>query len=144
MYLPTVLLTLASSLLAFGQSSGSLIYDISLKNAAALKVPPIIDNQTDTVFFGLHPGSRLKVAPTFELAAGVTARPPSGKTIDLSRPQKYSLSKHGKTVETWTFQAVEMNSPALPGLYADPNIIAFNGIYYIYATTDGFVGWVRG
>ena len=37
--------------------------------------------------------------------------------------------------------AVEMRSPVLPGLYADPNIVAFGDTYYIYATTDGFAGW---
>ena len=37
--------------------------------------------------------------------------------------------------------AVEMRSPVLPGLYADPNIAVFDGTYYIYATTDGTPGW---
>ena len=31
--------------------------------------------------------------------------------------------------------------PALPGLWADPNIAEFDGIFYIYATTDGAPGW---
>ncbi|KAK3670740.1 hypothetical protein LTR78_009432 [Recurvomyces mirabilis] len=33
------------------------------------------------------------------------------------------------------------NNPAIPGLYADPNIVVFNSTYYIYSTTDGFPGW---
>lgn len=32
-------------------------------------------------------------------------------------------------------------APALPGVYADPNIAVFNNKFYIYPTTDGTVGW---
>lgn len=37
-----------------------------------------------------------------------------------------------------------LNAPAaaLPGVYADPNIAAFNRKFYIYPTTDGTVGWM--
>lgn len=31
--------------------------------------------------------------------------------------------------------------PALPGLWADPNIAEFDGRFYIYATTDGMPEW---
>lgn len=41
----------------------------------------------------------------------------------------------------WTVKAVTCNNPALPGVYADPDIKVFNGKYYIYPTTDGFLGW---
>ncbi|KAJ9130965.1 Arabinanase/levansucrase/invertase [Pleurostoma richardsiae] len=34
-----------------------------------------------------------------------------------------------------------MRSPVLPGYYADPNIAVYGGLYYIYATTDGFASW---
>ncbi|MCW3061716.1 MAG: hypothetical protein JWQ02_3537 [Capsulimonas sp.] len=30
---------------------------------------------------------------------------------------------------------------ALPGATADPNIAVFDGVYYLYPTTDGFEGW---
>ncbi|KAM0554939.1 hypothetical protein ACHAPJ_006675 [Fusarium lateritium] len=33
------------------------------------------------------------------------------------------------------------DSPVLPGLWADPNIVIVNKTYYIYPTTDGFEGW---
>lgn len=32
-------------------------------------------------------------------------------------------------------------NPILPNFYADPNVAVFDGMYYIYATTDGFPGW---
>lgn len=37
----------------------------------------------------------------------------------------------------------EYDGPVLPGYYADPNIVAFEGDcnYYIFATTDGTPGW---
>ena len=34
-----------------------------------------------------------------------------------------------------------VNNPALPGLNADPQIALFDGVYYIYPTTDGFPNW---
>ncbi|WP_246002362.1 family 43 glycosylhydrolase [Allorhizocola rhizosphaerae] len=33
------------------------------------------------------------------------------------------------------------SGPVIPGLYADPHITYLDGRYYIYPTTDGFVGW---
>ena len=33
------------------------------------------------------------------------------------------------------------NNPVLPGLYADPHVALFDGVYYIYPTTDGFANW---
>ncbi|KAI0471491.1 glycosyl hydrolase [Xylariaceae sp. FL0804] len=35
----------------------------------------------------------------------------------------------------------ESGSPVLTGYTADPNIVIFGDTYYIYPTTDGFVGW---
>ncbi|WP_302416337.1 family 43 glycosylhydrolase [Blautia marasmi] len=32
-------------------------------------------------------------------------------------------------------------NPVLPGLYADPDVLNFNGTYYLYPTTDGFSHW---
>ena len=47
----------------------------------------------------------------------------------------------GGGATTWTLTAVEMGSPSIPGLYADPNIVAFGDTFYVYATSDGFPGW---
>lgn len=33
------------------------------------------------------------------------------------------------------------NNPVLPGLFADPNIVIFDGAFYIYPTTDGVANW---
>jgi beta-xylosidase len=36
---------------------------------------------------------------------------------------------------------VQAVSPALSGLYADPEVAVFGNTYYIYPTTDGFANW---
>ena len=36
---------------------------------------------------------------------------------------------------------LEANPPAVPGLYADPNLVIFDDRYYLYPTTDGLAGW---
>ncbi len=33
------------------------------------------------------------------------------------------------------------NNPVLPGLNADPQIAEFDGVFYIYPTTDGYANW---
>jgi GH43 family beta-xylosidase len=38
-------------------------------------------------------------------------------------------------------RSLQKRSLLIPGLYADPNIAAFDCKYYIYATTDGTPGW---
>lgn len=32
-------------------------------------------------------------------------------------------------------------NPVVPGLFADPHLVTFNGRYYLYPTTDGYAGW---
>jgi beta-xylosidase len=41
-----------------------------------------------------------------------------------------------------TTDTLHAQPPALPGLYADPNITAFGKKFYIYPTTDGTTGWL--
>ncbi|HVT10379.1 MAG TPA: family 43 glycosylhydrolase, partial [Polyangia bacterium] len=33
------------------------------------------------------------------------------------------------------------HNPVVPGLFADPHIAEFDGVFYIYPTTDGFANW---
>ncbi|KAK1963480.1 family 43 glycosyl hydrolase [Colletotrichum sublineola] len=118
------------------------ITEVSLADASALKVPAIINTTANKVLFPVKPGTDVTVlAPTFITTDGVTASPASGTIVDLSAEVKYVLKKGDEVVAEWTVGAVEMRSPVLPGLYADPNAVVFNGVYYIYATTDGVPGW---
>ncbi|CCF32859.1 glycosyl hydrolase family 43 [Colletotrichum higginsianum] len=118
------------------------ITGVSLADSSALKVPAIIDTTASTVLFAVQPGTDLTtLSPTFTTTEGVISSPASGTAVDLSAAVKYLLEKDGESVAEWTVSAVEMGSPILPGLYADPNIAVFNGVYYIYVTSDGVPGW---
>ena len=118
------------------------LLDVSLVVPEVLKVDPIVSGAERTVTFPVTPGTDLTaLAPTFRAASGVTVSPASGSTVDLTSPVTYTLTAPDGTTATWTMSAVEMRSPVLPGLYADPNIAVFGDTYYIYATSDGFPGW---
>ncbi|MFJ4160045.1 family 43 glycosylhydrolase [Microbacterium testaceum] len=115
---------------------------VSLQDPSVLKVAPIIDSATRTVTFPVTPGTDLtKLRPTFTTASGTTATPASGTLRNLSSPVTVTLKTAGQDDTVWTLTAVEIKSPVLPGLYADPNIAVFGDTYYIYATTDGTPGW---
>ncbi|KQQ05845.1 MULTISPECIES: family 43 glycosylhydrolase [unclassified Rathayibacter] len=125
-------------------SSGNttVLADVTL-TGDVLKTAPIIDQATRTVTFPVKPGTdRTTLTPTYSTAAGVTASPASGTVRDLSTPKTVVLAPVGGGASTtWTLTAVEMKSPVIPGLYADPNIAVFGDTYYLYATTDGTPGW---
>ncbi|MFK4761663.1 family 43 glycosylhydrolase [Microbacterium sp. ZW T5_45] len=116
--------------------------DVSLVDPSALKLAPIADGSERTAVLPLVKGTDVTaLAPTFTAADGVTVSPASGTVVDLSSPVEYTLTAPDGTEATWTLSAQIVNSPVLPGLYADPNIAVFGDTYYIYATTDGFAGW---
>ncbi|WP_084039359.1 family 43 glycosylhydrolase [Demequina sp. NBRC 110053] len=123
-----------------GSGQTDVLLGISLEDESVLKVDPIVNQTERTVVFPVEPGTDLtQLAPVFSTVDGVTSDPASGSVVDLSSEVTYQLG--GDSDATWTMEAVEMRSPVLPGLYADPNIIAFGDTYYIYATSDGYPGW---
>ncbi|MFB9787720.1 family 43 glycosylhydrolase [Microbacterium testaceum] len=133
---------LSSAEIVAQSGNGSILGSVSLQDASALKVAPMVDAASRTVTFPVRPGTDLtKLRPTFTTATGTTATPPSGTLRDLSAPVTVTLKTPGQNDTVWTLRAVEMKSPVLPGLYADPNIAVFGDTYYIYATTDGTPGW---
>ncbi|KAJ0382158.1 hypothetical protein COL922a_013118 [Colletotrichum nupharicola] len=118
------------------------ITEVALADSTAQKVPPIINTTDNKVLFPVYPGTDLtKLAPVFTTTEGVTSSPASGTPVDLTSEVKYVLNKGDEVVAEWEIKAVEMGSPVLPGLYADPNIAVFNGEYYLYVTTDGVPSW---
>ncbi|MBO3733056.1 family 43 glycosylhydrolase [Glycomyces niveus] len=132
-------LTPAEVLAAAGATGA--VTDVSLGDPAALATAPLIDAEARTVVLPVVPGTDVSaLRPTFTTAAGAVASPASGSTVDLSAPVEYTVTYGGQTT-TWTFSAQVVNSPVLPGLYADPNIAVFGDTYYLYATTDGYPGW---
>ncbi|MFB2585578.1 family 43 glycosylhydrolase, partial [Herbiconiux liukaitaii] len=107
-----------------------------------LKVAPIVDSEAREVTFPLVPGTDASaLTPVFTTSSSVEASPASGTTVDLTEPVEVTLTPETGEPVVWTFTAIEMKTPSLPGLYADPNIAAFGDTYYIYATSDGYPGW---
>lgn len=106
----------------------------------SLKVPAVIDSASSTVTLPVEPGTdRTALDPSYDVKAGSTLDVDG--PADYSTPRTVTVTAPGGATRAWTVRAVEMRSPVLPGLYADPNIAVFNGTYYIYATTDGVAGW---
>ncbi|SMQ75485.1 family 43 glycosylhydrolase [Agreia sp. VKM Ac-1783] len=132
----------ADEVLARSGNVGALS-GVTLAEADVLKTAPIVNNSTQEVTFAVKPGTDVSaLTPTFTTAAGVVASPASGTTSDLSDPLTVTLTPTaGGAATTWTLRAVVMTSPSIPGLYADPNVIAFGDTYYVYATSDGYPGW---
>ncbi|WP_425830205.1 family 43 glycosylhydrolase [Streptomyces fractus] len=107
-----------------------------------LKVPAVIEADGSTVVLPVKPGTDLRrLRPEFALAPGARISPASGRRTDLREPVTYTVTSARGERRRWKVSAVEMRTPVLPGLHADPNIVAFGGTYYIYGTTDGFPGW---
>ncbi|ROP45498.1 family 43 glycosylhydrolase [Pseudokineococcus lusitanus] len=110
----------------------------------SLKVPAVVDTAAGTVLLPVRPGTdRTAMAPELVLADGATSVPPSGSRQDLSGdPVPYVVTGADGATRTWQLRAVEMRSPSLPGLHADPTIMAGDdGRFYLYPTEDGFPGW---
>ncbi|WP_329310904.1 family 43 glycosylhydrolase [Streptomyces sp. NBC_01262] len=108
----------------------------------ALKVAAIVDDPDSKVTLPLTEGTdRTSLAPEFTLAHGASISPASGTAHDFTKPVTYVVTGSDGTTRTWTVEALEMKSPVLPGLNADPDIVVFGDTFYIYPTTDGFDGW---
>ncbi|KAG7132930.1 Xylosidase/arabinosidase like protein [Verticillium longisporum] len=106
------------------------------------KVDPIVNETLRTVIYPVVPGTDVtNLVPTFVTADGVSASPESGTAVNLSSKVVYTIANSDGSTTEWTLSAVEMRSPVLPGLWADPNIAVFDNTYYLYVTTDGFEGW---
>ncbi|MFF3374950.1 family 43 glycosylhydrolase [Streptomyces sp. NPDC002680] len=108
----------------------------------ALKTDAIITDKDSKIVLPLTPGSDVTaLAPEFTLAHGASISPASGTLRDFTKPVTYEVTGSDGKKRTWTVTAVEMKSPVLPGLNADPNIVRFGDTFYIYPTADGFEGW---
>ncbi|MGW2889437.1 family 43 glycosylhydrolase [Streptomyces griseoruber] len=108
----------------------------------ALKVDALIDNGDSRITLPFKEGTDLTaLAPEFGLAHGAAISPASGSVQDFTKPVKYEVTGSDGKKRTWTVSALEMKSPVLPGLNADPNIVRFGDTFYLYPTTDGFDGW---
>ncbi|WP_312093108.1 family 43 glycosylhydrolase [Niallia sp.] len=62
------------------------------------------------------------------------------EVYDVTKPINLTTSNNGKK-EIWNITPILSNNPVLAEEYADPDIIRYGDMYYLYPTTDGFVGW---
>ncbi|GAA4818860.1 family 43 glycosylhydrolase [Nocardioides caeni] len=107
---------------------------------SSLKVPAVIDSASSTITLPVEPGTDLTaLAPSYDVKAGSILDVDGA--ADHSSPRTVTVTAPDGATRAWTVRAVEMRSPVLPGLYADPNIAVFDGVFYLYATTDGLAGW---
>lgn len=108
----------------------------------ALKVPAVIDGATSSVTLPVTPGTDVTaLEPDFQVVSTSTVAPQVSGPVDLSGQRTFTVTAQDGASRDWTVRAVEMRSPVLPGLYADPNIAHFGDTYYLYATSDGVAGW---
>uniref|UniRef100_UPI0035713B07 family 43 glycosylhydrolase n=1 Tax=Streptomyces lacrimifluminis TaxID=1500077 RepID=UPI0035713B07 len=108
----------------------------------ALKTVAIVDDAHSKITLPLAEGTELTaLAPQFTLVSGASISPASGTPRDFTEPLTYEVTGSDGQKRTWRVEALIMNSPVLPGLTADPNIVRFGDTYYVYPTTDGFAGW---
>lgn len=78
-------------------------------------------------------GAPLPVDAAVDADVSPDTRPPSD-----ARPSS-DASLEASTADAMTFPGT--NNPVLGGLFADPSVVAFDGTFYIYPTTDGFADW---
>ncbi|WP_277208794.1 family 43 glycosylhydrolase [Isoptericola croceus] len=110
--------------------------------AEGLKIDAIVNEASSTVTLPMEPGTDLtELAVELEVSGQATVAPDNGSVQDLNEPVTYTVTGPGGSSREWTVRAIEMRSPLLPGLYADPDIAQFGDRFYIYATTDGFPSW---
>ncbi|MFD5246734.1 family 43 glycosylhydrolase [Amycolatopsis sp. NPDC058340] len=120
-------------------SNSTVIRSVALD---ALEVPAVVDTTGGTIVLPVRPGTDLRrLNPKFTLAPGARIAPGDDRPVDLRRPKKYTVVAPDGRTRVWTVEAREFRGPALPGLNADPNIVAFGDTYYLYPTADGFDGW---
>ncbi|MBO0610751.1 family 43 glycosylhydrolase [Myceligenerans salitolerans] len=107
-----------------------------------LRTGAVVHGASSTVTLPVEPGTDVAaLAPVLDVSGQATVEPANGAVRDFSSPVTYTVTGPDGESREWTVRAVEMRSPVLPGLWADPNIAQFGDTFYLYATTDGFPGW---
>jgi hypothetical protein len=67
------------------------------------------------------------------------SRPDAGPDVRPERDAAQDLFADRPTLDAASIPGT--NNPVLPGLFADPNIVAFDDTFYLYPTTDGVASW---
>jgi hypothetical protein len=120
--------------------------DIFIQSSASesVKKNNVSINQTaKTIYLPVRYGTNLvNFDPQFLAYAGSTVSPKGAQ--DFSKgPVNYLATIEGLGSKNYTVTVSVDNNPVLEGYFADPEILYSkkNRKFYIYPTSDGFVGW---
>ena len=119
-----------------------MIASLTGKKIVAIKTD--IDEETGVITWYVSRNNSkadLKEASvSVKLNKGFALVSPLEKSYNLNDDFSFAV-KTADGEKKFTVKTVLCNNPALPDRFADPDVDAFNGKYYIYPTTDGFAGW---
>jgi hypothetical protein len=120
--------------------------DIYIQSSASedIKKNNVNINQTaKTIYLPVRYGTDItNFDPEFKAYAGCTVTPTGAQDFSAG-PVNYTASIDGLAAKTYAVTVSVDNNPVLEGYYADPEILYSqkNKKFYIYPTSDGFVGW---
>ncbi|MGI4739383.1 MAG: family 43 glycosylhydrolase [Janthinobacterium lividum] len=111
------------------------------RNPAIRPLNTLVDSAASKVAFLALPGTNRQA---FDLQLQNPALPvtPSGPQNFAQGPVTYTVGQ-GTAKRPYQVSVTETHNPALPGYYADPDILYSQkmGRFYLYPTSDGFNGW---
>jgi len=114
---------------------------LTAANPAIRQLNTVVDSAAGKVAFLAMPGTSLTA---FDLKISNPALPtsPSGPQNFAKGPVTYTVGQ-GAAKRTYQVSVTETHNPALPGYYADPDILYSQkmGKFYLYPTSDGFNSW---
>lgn len=102
------------------------------------------DHAARTITLPVLPDTDLtNLAVNIEYNTALATISPDPSTVtDYSKPVKFTLTaKESPDTAVYTITAKVYGNQVLLPPHADPDIISYNGRYYIYSTTDGVSGW---
>lgn len=120
--------------------------DVYIKSSAsgAIKKNNMIINQSDQfIYLPVRYGTDIThFDPELKGYAGCEITPTTAQNFSQGAVE-YTVSINGLSSKTYTVEAEIANNPVLEGYYADPEILYSykKKKFYIYPTSDGFVGW---
>jgi hypothetical protein len=120
--------------------------DVYIQSSAseAIKKNNVNINQTaKTIYLPVRYGTDISsFDPEFKAYAGCTVTPAGAQDFSAGAVN-YTASVDGLASKTYSVTVSGDNNPVLEGYYADPEILYSqkNKKFYIYPTSDGFVGW---
>ena len=115
---------------------------LTARNPAIRPLNTMVDTAAGKVTFLVKPGAKLAAFNLdFTSFAGVAVQP-AGPQNFTTGPVRYT-SAVGAKKQAFAVAATETHNPALPGYYADPDILYSQKTkrFYLYPTTDGFTSW---